>query len=77
MMNFAESKVEQAGGILLSIFSLIVYFLVIPAEISGSRGIGVSPRFMPELVCMILFVFAICLFVSGYKKRNNVRQRMR
>ena len=26
MMNFAESKVEQAGGILLSIFSLIVYF---------------------------------------------------
>lgn len=75
-MIFLESKVERAGGIILGSFSLIVYFLVIPTEITEVQRFGVSPRFMPELVCMLLLVSAICLFVNGYMNRNNANQKV-
>jgi glycosyltransferase involved in cell wall biosynthesis len=75
-MNFLESKVEQVGGIILGAFSLIVYFIIIPAEITEVRRFGVSPRFMPELVCVLLFAAAVCVFANGYKNRNNVKQKI-
>lgn len=60
---------------ILGIISLIVYFLVIPAEITEVKRFGVSPRFLPEMVCMLLLFCAVCLFIGGYRKRNNVNQK--
>lgn len=74
-MSFLESKVEQVGGIVLSLFSLLLLFVVIPAEIPGIQAMGVSPRFFPNLVVLILLAFAVALSVNGYRKRNWTHQK--
>jgi hypothetical protein len=75
-MNFLESKVEQIGGIFLSLFSLLMLFVVIPAEISADKGIGgVSPQFFPQLVVVFLLVCAISTFITGYLKRGKPGQK--
>jgi cobalamin synthase len=75
-VNFLESKVEQASGVVLGVFSLLMLFVVIPLEISADKGIGgVSPQFFPQLVVLLLLVCAISTFVTGYLKRNKPNQK--
>jgi len=75
-VNFLESKVEQIGGIFLSGFSLLMLFVVIPAEIPAEKGIGgVSPQFFPQFVVLLLLVCAISTFVTGYLKRGKPNQK--
>lgn len=75
-MKFAESKVDQVGGIIFGVFSLLLYFVIIPTEVVDSQQFGVSPRFLPQLVALSLLFLAICLFVSGYRKRNQENQKI-
>ncbi|MDT8903443.1 tripartite tricarboxylate transporter TctB family protein [Anaeroselena agilis] len=74
-MEISESRAEQAGGIILGVFSLLLYFVIIPAEIADVRGMGVSPRFMPQAVGILLFILAVSLFISGYRKRDRQGQK--
>lgn len=75
-MNIKESKVEQAGGIVLGVFSLLLYFLIIPAEVVDVQKFGVSPRFLPEKTALFLLLLSICLFVSGYRKIGQENQKI-
>jgi len=75
-VEITESRAERAGGIILAVFSLLLYCVIIPAEITDVRGMGVSPRFMPEVVGILLFVLAVMLFISGYRKRNQQGQKV-
>ncbi len=75
-MEISESRAEQAGGVILGVFSLLLYFVIIPAEVADVRGMGVSPRFLPEVVGILLFVLAVMLFMNGYRKRNQEEQKI-
>jgi D-alanyl-lipoteichoic acid acyltransferase DltB (MBOAT superfamily) len=75
-VEVTESRAEQAGGIILGVFSLVLYFLIIPAEIADARLMGISPRFMPEVVGILLFVLAVLLFISGFRKRHLQEQKI-
>ncbi len=75
-MEITESKAEQAGGIILGVFSLVLYFVIIPAEIASVKGIGVSPRFLPEAVGLLLLFLSVALFINGYGKRNAEGQKV-
>ena len=71
-MRISESKAQMFGGALLSLFALILYFVIIPAEIVFSRvQMGVSPRYFPNLLAGLLFVFAVALAVDGYRMRDR------
>ncbi len=74
-MEITESRAEQAGGVILGVFSLLLYFVIIPAEIADARSMGVSPRFMPEAVAILLFILAVLLFISGYRKKGQPGQK--
>ncbi len=76
MMNFTESKVDQVGGIILGVFSLLLYFVIIPAEVVDVQKFGVSPRFFPKTMALFLLFLAICLFVSGYRKKRQEKQKI-
>jgi len=75
-MEITESKAERAGGIILGVFSLLLYFVLIPAEIADAKALGVSPRFLPQAVGILLFTLSVALFISGYKKRNLSGQKV-
>jgi D-alanyl-lipoteichoic acid acyltransferase DltB (MBOAT superfamily) len=75
-VEVTESRAEQAGGIILGVFSLVLYFLIIPAEIADTRLMGLSPRLMPEVVGILLFVLAVLLFISGFRKRHLQEQKI-
>ena len=76
MMNIPESKVDQAGGLILGVFSLLLYFVIIPAEVVDVHKFGLSPRFLPETVSLFLLFLACSLFVSGYRKKGQENQKI-
>lgn len=71
-MRISESKAQMVGGGILSLFALILYFVIIPAEIVFTKvSMGVSPRYFPDLLAGLLFIFAVALAVDGYRMRNR------
>lgn len=76
MMNFTESRVDQIGGAILGVFSLFLYFIIIPAGVVDVQRFGVSPRFFPKVTALFLLLLAICLFVNGYRKKEQENQKV-
>ncbi len=75
-MNIKESRVDQIGGIILGIFSLLLYFVIIPLEVGDTSKFGVSPRFLPQILALLLMFLSICQVISGYKKRGQEDQKI-
>jgi uncharacterized membrane protein len=67
---------EQLAGVFLALFSLLLYFVIIPWQIESVRGAHPSPRSFPEVIAALVFVLAVCLFVSGWYKRNRPNQKI-
>jgi membrane-associated HD superfamily phosphohydrolase len=75
-MKVPEYKTQIYGGAILGLFSLILYFYIIPTEIVFTkRQMGVSPQYFPNLLAGLLFVLSIALIVDGYKNRRKKNQR--
>ena len=74
-MKISESKAEQGAGLLLAVFSLTLYFVIIPGQIQDVKTFGVSPRFMPNIVAMSILILSSSLFISGYLCRHNEQQK--
>jgi membrane-associated HD superfamily phosphohydrolase len=76
-MQIPESKAQIGGGIILSLFSILLYFYIIPTQILfSSRQMGVSPRFFPNALALLLLVFSLALIVDGYRMRNKKNQKV-
>ena len=75
-MSLKESRMEQLAGLFLSLFSLLLYFVIIPWQIERVERAHPSPRSFPEAIAALLFVLAICLFVSGWRKRSRPDQKV-
>lgn len=74
-MKFSEAKAEQFTGVLLGLFSVLLYIVLIPWQIADVKSAGVTPRFLPEALAVLLLVLSVCLFVNGYGKRNIAVQK--
>ncbi len=74
-MKFSEATAEQVTGVSLGVFSLLLYFVLIPWQIADVKVAGVTPRFLPEALAIFMLILSICLFVNGYGKRTNVGQK--
>jgi putative tricarboxylic transport membrane protein len=67
------------GGLVLT--ALLLYFVVVPAEIVAPRiqvgggvgGIAASPLFFPRLMAALLGMLGIVLFVRGHSRERNLR----
>jgi uncharacterized membrane protein len=67
---------EQLAGVFFALLSLLLYFVIIPWQIESVRGAHPSPRSFPEVIAALLFVLAICLFISGWCKRSRPNQKI-
>jgi len=75
-MKVPEYKTHIYGGFILGLFSLVLYFFIIPTEIVFvKQQMGVSPQYFPNLLAALLFVLSIALAVNGYRNRNKKIQR--
>ena len=76
-MEIPEHKAQIGGGIILGVFSLVLYFLIIPMEIVYvKQQLGVSPQYFPNLLAGLLFVLSVALGVDGYRSRNKKNQNV-
>ena len=75
-MKIPEYKAQIHGGIILGLFSLALYFFIIPKEIVFvKQQMGVSPQYFPNFLAGLLFVLSVALGVDGYRSRNNKNQK--
>lgn len=75
-MKILEYKAQIGGGALFAIFSVLLYWVIIPSQITVTRQqMGVSPRFFPELLAVLLFLFSVALAVNGWRIRDRENQK--
>lgn len=74
-MRFSEAKAEQVSGGMLGVFSLILYFGLIPWQIGDVKVAGVTPRFLPEMLALFMLLLSVLLIINGYGKRNKPDQK--
>ena len=76
-MKIPEYKAQIGGGIILGLFSLALYFFIIPREvIYVKQQMGVSPQYFPNLLAWALFLLSVALGVDGYRSRNKKNQNI-
>lgn len=75
-MKIPEYKAQIGGGCILGLFSLILYFFIIPREIIFSKQqLGVSPQYFPNLLSGLLFMLSVALGIDGYRSRDKKNQK--
>lgn len=75
-MKINESKVEQVAGIVLFAISSLLWFVIIPMQIKDVTASGVPPRFLPQLVTLLIMMLSVPLFIGGWRKRDKENQKM-
>lgn len=75
-MKITESSVEKYGGLLLAVFSLILYFIIIPLQVGDVKKAVVTPQSLPNALTLFMFFLSICLFISGYHKSKKSDQKI-
>jgi membrane-associated HD superfamily phosphohydrolase len=71
-MKIPEYQAQIGGGVILGLFSLALYFFIIPREIVFvKQQMGVSPQYFPNLLAGLLFVLSVALGIDGYRSRNK------
>lgn len=75
-MKVQEGKATQFIAIFLLIFSLLLYLVIIPDQVSDTRTFGVSPRVMPDVIALVLVFLSVCLFFSGRATAKKANQKV-
>jgi len=77
-VQIPEYKARIGAGIFFALLALLLYFVIIPNGIMiaklPSQMAGVSPRYFPNLLAGLLFVFAVALGIDGYRMRHKKKQ---
>jgi hypothetical protein len=63
--------VDLVGGAVLCVLSLILIFIVIPADDSGGRWIGLSPYLFPIVVSGAIAVFSLGLCLQAARRIDS------
>ncbi len=71
MMNKKDIKI----GIILLIFSVIVYNIIIPYYVKGHALSGLSPTFFPKLATIFLGIFSLALILSRWYSIRNKKEK--
>jgi len=75
-MKIPEHKAQVWGGVILGLFSILLFFFIIPREIVfAKQQLGVSPQYFPNLLAGILFILSVALGIDGYRGRNKKNQK--
>ena len=76
-VQIPEYKAQIGGAVVFCLLALLLYFVIIPREIIFAQvHMGVSPRYFPNLLAGLLFIFAIALGVDGYRMRHKKKQKI-
>lgn len=75
-MKITESSVEKYGGLLLAVFSLILYFIIIPLQVGDVKNAVVTPQSLPKALTLFMVFLSVCLSISGYHKSKNSNQKI-
>jgi len=75
-VRLQESKVLQGSGIILLVFSLVLLFIFIPAQIRDVTTFGVSPRFVPQILTVLLAFLSALLILEGFYTKRAENQKI-
>ena len=64
-------KADVLGSILLLTFSLLMLWVVIPAEVSDGRWYGLSPYAYPNAICGALAIFSVLLLAQSIFRKER------
>lgn len=74
-MSIQESKAEQILGIFFAVLGLLLFFLIIPAQIAEVKTNWYNaPRFFPYVISGLMVFLGVLLFVGGFRKKNMENQ---
>ncbi len=59
---------EAYTGLVLFLFSVVMYFVIIPINIKSYAVYGLPPSFFPKVISAALGVFSLLLLASGVKE---------
>lgn len=71
---------DQMIGFVLLLFSLALYFIIIPREVQQPNrvGVGLAPSFFPNIIAFVLAFLSVILFSKAYiVKKNESPQAVR
>lgn len=71
-----ESSLEIYIGLGLALSSLILLFVVIPAEVGEVKKALVSPKTLPNFLGELLLILSLFLSVGGWLKKGNENQKV-
>lgn len=71
MMNKKDIKI----GIILLIFSVIIYNVIIPYYVKGRTFSGLSPIFFPKLATIFLGILSLALILSRWHSIRNKKEK--
>jgi hypothetical protein len=74
-VSFNESQLERYSGVFLALFSIVIYFVIIPWQIRNIAGETITPRSFPSTITAVMFVLSVCLFISGWRKKDLTDQK--
>jgi len=70
-MDFKESKVDLVFGIIIGIFSLLLYFVITPSQVPNVTRLGVSPRLLPNIIAFLLLILSISQIIGAFKVKDT------
>ena len=66
-------RADLIGGVLLLAFSLMMLWVIIPAEVSDGKWYGLSPYAYPNIICGAMALFSVLLIGQSVFKQERYR----
>lgn len=71
MGQFFKKNACTIVGVLLILFSLMMYFVIIPSQVKHIEGYGISPQTFPKLMAVLLFVFSVIYTIQSCMNKEQ------
>lgn len=72
--TITESQIERVIGIILFIFSLLLFVYIIPTQVKYSGTKTINPKTVPSLWTAVIMILSIASFINGWRTRNAPNQ---
>lgn len=66
-------RADLIGGVFLFAVSLLMLFVIIPAEVSDGKWYGLSPYAYPNIICGAMAIFSLLLIGQSIFKKERYR----
>ncbi|MBW1973542.1 MAG: hypothetical protein DRG20_01955 [Deltaproteobacteria bacterium] len=67
---------DQKSGIFIFIFSIFLYFYLIPNEVKGKATGGMKPSFIPDLLAIILAFLSLLLIFEPFIRSLKTKEKI-